>query len=417
MTRIATGGAAADDPVFGVLRLPDHVHLGAGSRASLPGLLAGYGRRVVVCCDPFLAATAHFDELVAGLRAAGLEVVVLTDVVPELPVDAVERAVRAAREARPDVVVGYGGGSALDLGKLVALRLVHDRPLAEFYGENAVPGPVLPFAAVPTTAGTGSEVTPVAVVSDPDRELKVGVSSPHLVPRVAIVDPELGVGAPPAVTAHSGIDALVHAIESYTAGGRAPVWRDPLAVFVGRNRMSSLLALEAVRVIGGNLRTAVHRGSDLAAREGMAYGALLAGMAFGSAGTHLSHALQYPIGALTHAPHGLGTGLMLPYVMRACLPAAEAELADVAAALGVGRGDPAAAARAAIDEVAALLADIGIPRTLGELGITAEQLPRIAALALQVRRLAGNAMVEATPELFDRILAAALHGDLEGLPS
>src|SRR5690606_35371534 len=154
--------------------------------------------------DPFLASTEPFGELVAALREAGRSVEVLTRVPPELPVPEVHLAAQEAAGFGPDVVIGYGGGSALDAAKLVCLLLSHGGELPGYYGENAVPGPVLPLIAVPTTAGTGSEVTPVAVVSDPDRELKVGVSSPWLVPAVAIVDPELTMGAPAGVTVHSG---------------------------------------------------------------------------------------------------------------------------------------------------------------------------------------------------------------------
>src|SRR5690606_6529491 len=251
------------------------------------------------------------------------------------PVDHVAAAAEAARGFAPDVVVAWGGGSALDLGKLLALLLVHPGPLADYYGEHRVPGPVLPIVAVPTTAGTGSEGTPVAVVSDPDRELKVGVSDAALIPRVAIVDPELTIGAPAPVTAYAGIDAIVHAAESFTAAPRDPVWSDPLPIFVGRNRFSSLLALDALAAMGDALPRAVRDGGDLEARERMAWGSLLAGLAFGSGGTHLSHALQYPIGALTHTPHGLGTGLLLPYVLEACAPQTADRLAAMAGALGV----------------------------------------------------------------------------------
>ncbi|MCU1583839.1 MAG: hypothetical protein JWM49_395 [Microbacteriaceae bacterium] len=400
---------------FGVVRLPDFVHFGAGARVSITPSVLKYGRRVLVCCDPFLATTPDFQDTVDVLHKRGAVVRVMTDVVPELPVESIERAAAAAGEFAPDVVVGYGGGSALDLAKLVALLLVHPGPLSAYYGENAVPGPVLPLVAVPTTAGTGSEVTPVAVVSDPERDLKVGVSSPYLIPRVAVVDPLLSVGAPAGVTAHSGIDAFVHAVESYTSAVREVQWGEELPVFVGRNQLSSLFALEAVRLIGGSLRTAVNEPGNIAAREAMSYGSLLAGMAFGSAGTHLSHALQYPIGAITKTPHGLGTGLMLPYVMQAALPSSGRELAQIAQALGVAGSDERSSAVAAVEAIASLVSDIGIPVTLAEIGITEEQVPRIAELSLSVKRLAHNSTLTADQQTFERILRAALHGDRASL--
>jgi alcohol dehydrogenase class IV len=395
----------------GVLRLPDHIQVGLGARHSLLPAVLSLGRRVFVVVDPFLATTSDFAEIMKELRSAGIEVTTYTSVVPELPLHSVDSAAEAARGVTPEVIIGYGGGSALDLAKLVALLLTFAGPLSKYYGENRIPGPVLPIIAVPTTAGTGSEVTPVAVISDPQRELKVGISDASLIPRFAIVDPELTIGAPAAVTAHSGIDALVHAIEALTAGERQPEWSETLPVFVGRNRLSSILAWEAIRAIGASLTTAVAEPSNLQAREQMAWGSVLAGMAFGSAGTHLSHALQYPIGALTKTPHGLGTGMMLPYVLQASRDASEPELTRVADALGVERDSAGSSAQAAIDRVAEIVAEIGVPLSLAEIGITQDQLPRIAELALGVTRLAGNASIPATPELLASILDAAWRGD------
>jgi alcohol dehydrogenase len=308
------------------------------------------------------------------------------------------------------VIIAVGGGSAIDLAKLVAMLAVNRRPLSDFYGENRVSRGILPVIAMPTTAGTGSEVTPVAVVSDPERELKVGISSPHLIPRRAIVDPLLTIGAPGSVTAHSGIDAFVHAVESYTARGVAHSWGEELPVFVGRNRFSSLLALEAVSAIGANLRTAVNTPGDLDAREAMSWGSLLAGMAFGAGGTHISHALQYPVGAATKTPHGLGTGLLLPYVLEACLPAIVPELADIAHALDLPEDGAEASAIAAIAAIRSLVVDIGVPTRLADLGVTAGQLSRFAELGVGVTRLAGNAPVAPGTDLFTRILRAALDG-------
>jgi alcohol dehydrogenase len=401
---------------FGVLRLPSSISFGVGAIASISQVTAVFGRRVFVCADPFIASTKSYRETAESMSRAGLAVHTFTDVTPELPVGGVLAASDAARHFAPDVVVGIGGGSAMDLAKLVALLVTYDAPLARFYGENQVPGPALPVVAVPTTHGTGSEVTPVAVVSDPHRELKVGVSSPWLIPQRAIVDPALGVGAPPAVTAHAGIDALVHGIESFTAARREPAWDEQLPVFVGRNRFSSLLALEAVRVIGASLRTAVREPDELAPRVAMAWGSLLAGMAFGGGGTHLSHALQYPVGAATKTAHGLGTGLLLPYVMQACLPETVPELAAVAAALDVGGAGAETDARRAIEAVRVLAADIGIPPTLSAIGVERGQLDRFAELALGVTRLAGNAPLPATRPLLDAILGAAFSGDRSALP-
>ena len=408
----ASTAATAGAHQIGVLRAPDVVHFGRGARASLAPAVAKLGTRALVVVDPFLAATPQFAESRAALESAGVRTQLHTEVIPELPVESVVAATEAARGYVPDVVVAYGGGSALDLGKLVALLLSQPGPLSRYYGENKASGPVLPIVAVPTTAGTGSEATPVAVVSDPERELKVGVSDATLIPRVAIVDPDLTMGAPASVTAFSGIDAIVHCAESFTAIDRETDWATTLPIFVGRNRMSSLLALDGLRAMGDALPRAVADGSDLEARERMAWGSLLGGMAFGSGGTHLSHALQYPIGALTHTPHGLGTGLMLPYVLQACFEQTVGRLALMAEALGVSRGQSERAdAQAAIDRFAEIGTQIGLPATLADIGLQRDQLRRVAELSAGVTRLVALASREVTPDLLERILDAAFDGD------
>jgi alcohol dehydrogenase class IV len=398
----------------GVLRLPDDVRFGFGVRAGIADSVAALGRRVFVVADPFLATTAPFEQMIAAIVARGLEVAVHTDVPPELPVDVVEAAGRTAATFGPEVVVGYGGGSALDAAKLVALLVAHGGVLADYYGENAVPGPVLPLVAVPTTAGTGSEVTPVAVVSDPARELKVGVSSPYLVPRVGIVDPELTIEAPRGVTTYAGIDAFVHAVESYTAASLNLDLAQRLPVFIGRNMLTAPLSLEAAGVIRRALPRAVEHPHDREARAAMAYGSTLAGMAFGSTGTHLSHAIQYPLGAMTKTPHGLGTGALLPYVLQACLPEISSRLVTLGQAMGVGgsRGESAdAAAQRVVDDVADLAARIGLPVALVDLGISPKDRDRIVGLTLQVGRIVAISPRTADAELIGRIVDAAIAGD------
>ena len=239
----------------------------------------------------------------------------------------------------PDVIVAVGGGSVIDLAKVTALLLAHGGPLADYYAVQSVPGPIVPLVALPTTAGTGSEATPVAVVTDPATEMKIGVASPHLIPRHAICDPLLTVGAPPVVTAHSGIDALSHAVESFMAAREEP---SPELVLgrpqVGKNLLSDVLALTAAGHVYRNLERAVVDGSDLEARTGMLYGSLLAGIAFGNSGVSAAHALQFALGAATHTSHGLGTGLLLPYVMEYNRSARPDEIARALGSDGRRRG-------------------------------------------------------------------------------
>ncbi|MGO2111037.1 MAG: iron-containing alcohol dehydrogenase [Pseudoclavibacter sp.] len=403
--------------MFGILRLPDEIRFAPGAVRSAAPAIASRGRRVLVVADPFLATTTAFHALVESLTGLGVDVQTHTDVPPELPVGAVEAAAVRARTFAPDIVVGYGGGSALDAAKLLAVLVTHDAPLSRYYGENAVPGPVVPIVAIPTTAGTGSEVTPVAVVSDPDQELKVGVSSPFLVPRVAIVDPELTVAAPMSVTVHSGVDALVHAIEAYTV---RPLDHDLAAtttpVFVGRNALAEPLALEAAGLLFRNLQRAVEVPDDIAARTAMARGSLLAGMAFGASGTHLSHAIQYAVGAMTSTPHGLGTGALLPYVLQAVKPASTPRLAALGRAMGlVDEGDTDDAAQHTVDAVAHLCAGVGLPVSLREIGMTAAHVPRAVDLTMRVERLVRMSPLPADRNTVRRILDAAVAGDRDRL--
>lgn len=400
--------------MIGTLRLPPQVHFGYGALALVPSLLKLHGPRVLAVIDPFLTESAAFHMLHAALDAAGMTVVIHSDITPELPVDSLARAATEARDFAPDAILAMGGGSALDAGKLIGLLAAHGGPLSRYYGANAVPGPLIPLVAVPTTAGTGSEVTPVAVVSDPERELKVGVSSPYLVPAAAVVDPELTLGAPPSVTAYAGIDALVHLVESFTAAALEPDWTGTGPIFTGRNAFSDVLALEGIRNLGSWLATAVREPGNRQARERVAFASLLGGMSFGSTGTHLSHALQYPIGALTKTPHGLGTGLMLPYVLesvRADVATAQ-RLASVGAALGSTATNERELADDAISAIVDLNRTIGVPASLDEIGVTREQLPRIAELALGARRLVDIAPVPVSADSLLNILDRAHEGHL-----
>jgi alcohol dehydrogenase class IV len=400
---------------FGLLRCPREVLLGVGQRRVLPAVVQGLGRRALVVTDPHLAAGPGLRELVDGLTASGVAVRVFDEAAPELPLEQVPVAADAARRHDADVVVGFGGGSCLDLAKVLALLLAHGGQPADYYGEGLVPGPTAPVVAVPTTAGTGSEVTPVAVVSDPTRTIKVGISSPHLIPAVAVCDPELTVSCPRAVTAAAGADALTHGIEAFTAVLRAPTPElSRERVFVGSNVLTDLFALEAVSAVAAHLQRACDVPDDLDARSGMMRGALSGGFAFGTAGTAAAHALQYPIGALTHTAHGAGVGALIPYVMAFNAAERVEKLGEVARAMGAaGReSDPAALARAAVWAVADLLASVGIPRTVADLGVPADRLPDMARAAMNARRLVENNPRPLDEESALVLLRAAHAGDL-----
>lgn len=402
--------------LYAALRIPREILFGKGERAALASVAARSGKRALVCTDERFAGTGIFAEMMDYLRAAGLEVLVHDRILPDVPRDSVAECVEQVRYFAPDMVVGIGGGSCLDFAKCTSLLLTHGGKLQDYYGEFKVPGPVLPIIAVPTTAGTGSEVTPVAVISDPDRTLKVGISSPHLIATAAICDPELTYTCPPGLSAIAGADALTHAIEAFTAGRRDP--SADLAqkhVFVGKSAITDHFALLAIRLLGKSLVTAVTDGSNEQARADVMMAATAAGCAFGTAGTAAAHAIQYPVGTLTHTAHGLGVASLLPYVMTYNKPNCSAELAEVAQALGVAGGGVADPAQAAIDEVVRIFAAIRIPSTLAELGLAEDKIEWTAEQAVGIERLIKN-----NPRPFDltsmkRLVRAAWEGDIGAL--
>jgi alcohol dehydrogenase len=404
-----------------ILRPPRTVLFGRGTVQALGAVVAEYGDRALVCTDPHLSGTSIVSAVSASLGAADVESTVFDGVIPDVPISLLEDSVAAARKVRPRVVIGVGGGSSLDVAKLTALLLRYPDAPAAYYGENQVPGAVAPVIAVPTTSGTGSEVTPVAVVTDPSRELKVGISSRHLVPVACVCDPALTDGCPPTVTAHSGIDALAHAIEALTAIRRDSEPPGTLAferVFIGENSLSRMFALEATSRIGRSLAQAVADGNDRSARDDMAYGSLLAGLAFATAGTSLAHALQYPVGARTGTPHGLGVGVILPYAMAFNRPVCVDDLADVANALGCSseRTRDASTADAAIERVAELCAQIGLPESLCRLDVARADLETMATEALRVTRLVENNRRPLDRSALLAVLEAAWVGDRSLVP-
>ncbi|SFN61852.1 iron-containing alcohol dehydrogenase [Mycetocola miduiensis] len=393
-----------------ILRAPHEVLFGAGQRLALPWVAARYGSRAIVFADPFLTSSPEFTAALAGLEDVGIATHVYSEILPELPTHTLDAAVEAARRADAEMIIAIGGGSSIDLAKVVAVLMAHGGPIQRYYGEFKVPGPGLPVIAVPTTAGTGSEVTPVAVLTDPDKESKVGISSPYLIPTVAICDPELTLSCPPVVTLASGVDALSHCIESYTAVRRAST--GGLAgerVFVGKSALTDELAITGIRSIVDGLERALTHPQDVEARAAVMYGALLGGLAFGTAGTAAAHALQYPVGAVTHTPHGIGVGVLLPAVMTYNAPARPAEMAAIARVFGA-EGSQEACAASAPHLVAGYLARIGIPASLAEIGFPLDRLNWAAGQGLAAVRLSENNPVPLTLDGALRILTSAHSG-------
>lgn len=396
--------------LFGILRAPRELLFGTGQRHALGGIAARLGQRALIVTDTRLAADADLLALARQLEEAGLAVMVDSSTLPDVPVESAIVSAAGARAFAPDLVIGVGGGSCLDMAKCVALLLTHGGRPQDYYGEHTVPGPVMPLIAIPTTAGTGSEVTPVAVLSDAERSLKVGISSPHLIPAVSICDPELTLSCPPGLTAIAGADALTHAIEAFTAIRREPVpGIAQQRVFVGKNELSDHFALGAIALLWQGLEAACKNGADHGAREKVMLGATLAGLAFGVAGTAAAHAIQYPVGALTHTAHGLGVACLMPYVMTWNAPLIRDELAKIAHAAGLNGPDDV------IPALVSLFERIGIPATLRDLGLDEDRIDWVAGQSSGIARLIQNNPRPLNPQEMRNLVAAAYCGDRSSL--
>ena len=373
------------------------------------------GTQACIVTDANMIKAGLVATITDALHAADISTFIFEGCKPEPSTLIIDEAVVQAKSQSPEppnIVIGLGGGSNLDVAKGVAAVLTHGGQAADYFGEGKLPGPTLPLIAVPTTAGTGSEVSAVAIIEDPVKQLKLAISSPHLRPRLALIDPQLTVSCPPKVTAESGIDALTHAIEAYTnIDFRAlPIPNDQPAPFSGKQPLTDALAAEAIQLVGAHLRTAVYQPTNLLAREGMSLAALLGGMAFSNAGVGSVHALQYPIGAVTHTSHGLGNGLMLPYLMNYLIPSNPQAFANIAAWLGeqVAGLSVLEAAYRSVDAVQRLKADIGIPARLSDIGIEDKHLAQIAQTAASNQRLMPLSPRTVNAQILESILRSAL---------
>ncbi|MDQ7066142.1 MAG: iron-containing alcohol dehydrogenase [candidate division KSB1 bacterium] len=322
------------------------------------------------------------------------QVTIDASILGEPDVALVERILNLAREAQIDSVIGIGGGSILDVAKLVAALYDGGQNLQEVFGIGKLKGRSVYLACLPTTAGTGSEVSPNSIIFDPEDNLKKGVISPYLVPDASYVDPVLTRTLPPNVTASTGLDALTHCIEAYTNKFAHPA--------------VDLYALEGVRLLGAHLRRAVENGEDLDARAAVALGSLYGGLCLGPVNTAAVHALAYPLGSRFHVAHGVSNAVLLPYVMEINLPAAVERYAEIGMALGAEPGPSAeVTARAGIEQVRALIRDCGLPQRLSELNIPEEAIDEMVDSALTVTRLLKNNPLEVTREVARAVYSAA----------
>jgi len=355
------------------LQLPRKMEFGPGCLVTAAEWIATHAPgAVLIVTSPPIAPLAV--PLVTALRARGLTVAVWDEVAKEPHVDDLARGLAAARDAHATAIVGLGGGSAMDVAKLVAALLDGRQQIGEVFGIGNLAGRSVPLVCIPTTSGTGSEVSPIAIVQDSADGLKKGVISPHLVPDAAFVDPQLTVGMPPEVTAATGLDALTHCIEAYANRQAHPV--------------VDTWALEGIRRIARSLASAYANGADLEARTDVALGSLYGGLCLGPVNTAAVHALAYPLGSDFGVAHGVSNAVLLAHVLEFNLPAAPQRYADIARALGVEGEAPAAdLALRGLEQIRTLNLRCRIPAHIAELGVPDSAIGRMAESALTVQRL------------------------------
>lgn len=369
---------------------------GAASRlADCAGSILG--TTVMIVTDAGLRSLGMIDDAVSSLEKSGAKVVVFDKVEADPSRETLMNAVKFARDAGVTGLVGFGGGSPMDVAKLVALLLGSDEDLDQAWGVAQAKGPRLPLVLIPTTAGTGSEVTPVSIITVGAEE-KRGVSSPIILPDIAILDADLTVGLPAPITAATGVDAMVHAIEAYASTS------------ANNNPLSKMLAREALRLLGANIETAVFEGHNKQARGQMLLGSMLAGQAFANSPVAAVHALAYPIGGTFHIPHGLSNALVLPHVLRFNAPDAHGLYAEIAAdafpRLATVEGTQARCA-AFIDALVQLSAKLGLPARLRDVDIPQDAIGKMASDAMLQQRLLVNNPRAVTEEDAANIYRAA----------
>ncbi len=330
------------------------------------------------------------------LKKEDITIDVFDKVVSDPDIGCAETCIEMAKKGKYGLILGVGGGSSMDVASVASVMCTNPGTVHDYLGVNLVKNPGIPTILMPTTAGTGAEATPNAILTDMEAKLKKAVVSPYILPRVAIVDPLLTLSMPPTVTSSSGIDALTHAIESYTSNNATI--------------LTDLFAKEAIILIGRSLRTAVANGNDLQARYDMSIGSLYAGIALANAGVTAVHALAYPLGGQFNVAHGIANGLLLPYVMEFNILGRIPKFAQIAQFLGekVGHLSLLEQAYHAANAVRAIYKDLKIPQSLTELKVPREAIPEMAKAAMNVTRLMGNNPREMMVEDVQRIYENAL---------
>lgn len=380
-----------------LFRTTPRIVMGPGAISQLAQEVQGLkAEKVLFVTDTGVVRAGLIKAAQEALEKSEVKYAVFDGVEPDPRYEIVADCVDMIRRENAGLLIGFGGGSPIDIAKASAIMSTNDGPINEYFGIDLIPRPGLPTIMVPTTAGTGSEVTPITILSDEDEKLKKGIVSPYLFPSVALLDPELTLGLPPKITASTGMDALIHAIEAYTS--------------VNATSITDILAFRAMELLYHNIRTAYANGNNLQARSLMLEGSLLAGMAFANAGVTAVHAFAYPIGAEFHIPHGVANTLMLPHVLRFNILGNLSKFAQATKAFGLPTEglDYLMMAESAVGAIERLADDLRVPRHLAEFGIKENDIPGLAEGVMKVTRLLANNPREITLEDANEIYKAAL---------
>lgn len=362
-------------------RMPTKVRFGVGVSSKLAEICVEFGAgKVFVVTDQMIIKTDILDPIKDSFAKAGMPYEIYSDVVPDPAIELVDRTAKILRDSKADLVVAVGGGSPMDTAKAICMLQTNPGSVRDylFGGSKTVTQPSMPLICIPTTAGSGSEMTAAAVITDEQNKLKLSVTHDFLMPKLALVDPALHVGMPPIITASTGIDALTHAIEAY--------------VSLNSNPISDAIALQAMEMIGGHLRTAVANGADLEARSNLAVASLIAGAAFINGGLGVVHGIAQALGGVAHVPHGIANSLILPYAMERNFVGNLPKFKRIAIALGENVNGLTAreAAKKAAEAVFKLASDTKVPMKLKEVGITKDHFPAVVQGTMAYRLLAIN---------------------------
>ncbi len=353
-------------------------------------------KNVMIITDAGLVKAGVVGKLEEHLKTSEINYSIFDKVEPDPRFEIAVDVSKEIKKQGSDIVIGIGGGSPIDIAKVAAVLALNDGDIASYFGIDLIPEPGLKTIIIPTTAGTGSEVTPIVILSDHNEKLKKGIVSPYLFPDIAILDPELTVGLPPHVTAATGMDALIHAMEAYTSNNA--------------NTMTDIFAIQAIKLISKNIRSAFANGNDIEARSNMLEGSMLAGMAFANAGVTAVHAFAYPIGAEFHIPHGVANSIMLAPVMEFNMLGNLTKFADLGKMLGENTTGLSLrnAALLAINAIQDLMEDLQLSRQLSDFGVTDSDIPLLAKGVMKVTRLLANnpriLTVEDAEEIYRKVL-------------